>query len=114
MKIILVLFFLTFSFFPSWLSAQPVVVPGVAVELPNPLSVTDLPSLLNAIINLIFWAGLTIAPIVFIIAGFLYVTSAGSPGRVETAKKMMLYALIGLAVLLLARGFILVVKTVLS
>lgn len=43
-----------------------------------------------------------IAAVVIIIAGVLYMISAGDPGKVATAKKAILYAVIGLIVALSA------------
>ena len=57
---------------------------------------------------------MAIAPVMLIIAGFLFVTSGGSPERVQTAKKMMLYTLIGLVIILLAKGLITMLKSILG
>ena len=43
-----------------------------------------------------------ISAVVIIIAGIMYMTSAGDPGKVATAKKAILYAIIGLIVALSA------------
>ena len=43
-----------------------------------------------------------IAVIFVVIGGFKYTTSQGDPGRVQQAKNTIMYALIGLAVTLLA------------
>ncbi len=41
-----------------------------------------------------------------VISGIIYITSGGDDGRVETAKKMLTYAIIGLVVALL--GYVIV------
>lgn len=57
---------------------------------------------LNSLLNTIyFWAG-AVAVIVIIVAGFFYVVSTGEPAKVKRAKDAILYALIGLAVILMA------------
>lgn len=83
------------------------------VTIPNPLNVESFQELLDAIINFIFWVGMAIAPVLFVIAGFIYVTSAGS-SRIDTAKKMMLYTVIGLVILLFARGLVTVLKSIIG
>lgn len=88
--------------------AQAVVV------IENPINVQSFQDLLNILIDFIFWVGITVAPVVIIIAGFFYVISAGDPQKVETAKKMIWYAVIGLIVLLFARGLVAVLKSVLG
>ncbi|MBA3758547.1 hypothetical protein H0X10_02855 [Candidatus Saccharibacteria bacterium] len=46
------------------------------------------------------------AVIVIIIGGFLYVLSSGDPSRVNSAKSMILYAIIGLVVAVLAQSIV--------
>ena len=55
-----------------------------------------------------------VAPLMLIIAGFIFVTSGGSPDRVKTAKNLIIYTLIGVAILLFAKGLILVIKSILG
>jgi len=51
-----------------------------------------------------FFAGLlaSLAILFIVIAGILYITSSGDSGRVDRAKQMLTYAIIGLIVALLA------------
>ena len=80
----------------------------------NPLKYDTFEQLLDAIVNFIFTIGMVIAPLLLIIAGFLFVTSAGQPEKVKTAKTMMIAALVGLAVLLLAKGLVNVIISILK
>lgn len=57
------------------------------------------------------FAGVMILAVVFIVIGaYYFVTAAGSPEKVTSAKNYMLYALIGFAVAVLARGMTIFVK----
>ncbi|MFH1841308.1 MAG: TrbC/VirB2 family protein [Candidatus Nealsonbacteria bacterium] len=85
-----------------------------AAEIENPLKAKEFEEILNTIINFIFAIGLAVTPVIFIIAGFLFVTSGGNPNRLDTAKKMILYAVIGLLVILLAKGLVAVLKSILG
>ena len=80
----------------------------------NPLACATFPECIEKIINFIFWIAVAIVPIVIIIAGFLFLTSGGDPEKVRTAKKILLYACIGLVIVLLAKGIISIVKTVIG
>jgi hypothetical protein len=82
----------------------PIPVKGISLE--NPLKAKTFAELINNIIDIIFTLALAIAPVMIIIAGLLFVTSAGSPGQIETAKKIILYTLIGFVIVLMAKGFI--------
>lgn len=86
----------------------------LAVTIPNPLSVGSFEELLDAVVNFVFWIGITLAPVMLIIAGFIFVTSAGSPERVNTAKKWALYTIIGLAIVLLAKGLVAVLQSIIG
>lgn len=72
--------------------------------IPNPLTDCSIIDLMNRIINvlMVFAVLITVAMVIF--AGFTYVTAGGSPERIKTANKTLVYALIGLAVVLLSRG----------
>jgi len=53
-----------------------------------------------------------VVPAVIIIAGYFFVTSAGDPAKVSQAKKMVLYALIGLLIIGMAKGIVTLIKGV--
>ena len=56
----------------------------------------------SSVLNTVFlWTGI-IAVIVIIVGGVFYMTSQGDPGKVARAKNAILYAVIGLLVVLLS------------
>ncbi len=82
----------------------PLTVEGVTID--NPLAADTFAELIDDIINFIFILAIAIAPIMFIIAGFYFITAVGDPAKIETAKKMILWTLIGLLVVMSAKGLI--------
>lgn len=72
---------------------------------------TDIAGVIQKIVGFLlgFVGGLSVLMIV--IAGIMYITSGGDEGRVDTAKKWLTYAIIGLVVALL--GWV-IVKTVIG
>lgn len=64
---------------------------------------SDFNTILKKIINILSVLVGAIAVIMVILGGFRYVTSAGSEKGVESAKKTILYALIGLVIVALAQ-----------
>lgn len=56
----------------------------------------------DGILNVVYFLGGLICVLVIIIAGFTYVTSAGESNSVKKAKSAILYAAIGIVVILLA------------
>jgi hypothetical protein len=80
----------------------------------NPLACNTIPECIEKIISFILWIGTAIFPIIIIIAGFLFLTSGGDPEKVRTAKRTIFWAVIGLVIVLLARGIISVIKSVIA
>lgn len=59
-------------------------------------------AVLNGALNLVYVAAGAVAVIAIIFAGYRYVTSMGDSAAVAKAKNTILYAVIGLVVILLA------------
>jgi len=66
----------------------------------------DLWEILEKAINWLFGIVTAIAAIMLIWAGFTYVTSAGNAEKMKTALNSVIYALIGIAIAVLAKGLI--------
>jgi hypothetical protein len=64
--------------------------------------------------NLIFTIVLSLAVIFLIYAAVLFVTAAGAPEKVDQARHIILYAAIGIAVALLAKGIVLYIHNYLK
>jgi hypothetical protein len=77
-----------------------------SVTVSNPLSYNDVNQLLGRILTFLQGFIVTLALIFIVIGAFLYVTSGGDSGRVETAKKAITAALIGLAIGIGAPAFL--------
>lgn len=104
---------LTISFIAGiTLLILPVIVWAVAI--PNPLKADTFEELVNAIIGFITKLAFAVAPIMILIAGFLFVTGGGNPGSLQRAKNIILYTVIGLAVILLAGSLIKIIEDLLS
>jgi len=86
----------------------------LALEIENPLSTDSFTDLLDAITKFIIGVGLALTPVMFVVAGFMWVTSAGDPGRTKTAQNIALYTVIGLAVIILASGLVKVLQSILE
>lgn len=87
---------------------------ALAVQFDNPLKVGTFEQLLDAVINFIFWVGIVLAPLMLIVGGFMYITSAGSPTGVTRAKNTIIWTLVGLTFLIAAKGLVNVIKSVLG
>ncbi len=91
-------------------------VPGETVEfnIENPITAESLVDLAKAIGKFLFQIAIPIAVIVIIYAGLLFLTSRGNEKQIATAKKALLYAVIGLAIILIGQGFFTLIKSILN
>jgi hypothetical protein len=90
------------------------LMPATTLAAGNTISapITTVQGLINLIclaFDYMFYALIALSLVMVVIAGFNYVTSNGSAEKVDKATKMILYAVIGIAVALLARGIPLIV-----
>jgi len=87
-----------------------VLVPVLAlaqIEFPNPLIFDNFAELLEGIINFILNISLFgIGPIMIIVAGFYFVTAQGEPDKITKAKDIIKWVLIGLLIILCAKGIV--------
>jgi hypothetical protein len=72
--------------------------------LGNPLgnNIQDIPSLVEAILDIALTVGVPIIALAIIYAGFKFISAQGNKDKLEEAKKTILYVFIGAAILLAA------------
>ncbi|MDO8530086.1 MAG: hypothetical protein Q7S10_01640 [bacterium] len=94
-----------------------------AITLPNPLCpggagssgcVGDLPALIQNIVNYVSLVVGSLAILVFVWAGILFVSSGGNPGQITKARQALMYAVIGTAIALAGTGLVAVVREVVT
>lgn len=79
---------------------------GSAVLFQNPLKFNNVNDLVTSLLSFLQGFIVVIALIFIIVGAFLYITSAGNDGRMETGKKAILAAIIGLALGIAAPAFL--------
>jgi len=83
------------------------------IRFENPLKYQTLEELVDAIINFLFLLSLAVAPLAVVIGAFNILTSGGDPKKVETGKNIIIYTIIGIIVIMFAKGAIAVIKSIL-
>jgi hypothetical protein len=96
----------------SLLLSLPIM--SLAVEFQNPLEYETFGELIDAIIKFIFYIAVVVVPLMLIIGAFYLLTAAGDPKKIGTGKNVIIYTLIGLVVIMLARGLIAVIESVIG
>jgi hypothetical protein len=74
--------------------------------IPNPIKSQSFAALIEAVSNWVLNIALVLAPLVVVYGGFIYMTSAGDTNKVSQGKQIILYAVIGFIVALLAKSLV--------
>lgn len=69
-------------------------------------SATNLPALIKSIINILLYIAGAVAVVMLILGGIRYITSNGKQDQVTAAKNTIMYAIIGLIVVILAYAIV--------
>lgn len=77
-------------------------------------SACDIFGIINKATTFMIEIAIPIAVGLIIFAGIMLLTSAGDPGRIGKAKDMLRYTVIGFAVLLIGKGFFLLIQSILN
>lgn len=109
-------FLTTFLVFPLFVFAQ------MAISLPNPLTSATFEELINTLVNWLLLLALPIVVLVIVFAGFTIIVGPlsptmekqSSPEAMRAAKRMIMYALLGYAIIILAKVLTAVVTGVLA
>ena len=107
-KKLLLLSSISFLALPVVVLAQE-VIPTNLINTPG-----DIVTIIDRITSWIFTIFLAAAIIFIIMAAIQFLTSGGDAAKVSTARNSLLYALIGIAVAFLAKGFVAIVKVIIS
>ncbi len=96
--------------FSSAILARQSLAAGTTINIPNPIKATSTLALINTITNYLLWIAVVGAPLVLVIAALMFLTAGGNDRKVGTAKKMLLWAVIGLTVALVSKGIVSLIK----
>ncbi len=101
-KLILITIFLFFSTFIF------------AKEIKNPIEHETIESLINAIFSFVQVLIISITAILFLYAGIKYHQAQGSPEKAKEATNIIKYTIIGVVVILIARGSASIIKSIMG
>ena len=87
---------------------------GGSVTIENPVGFSTFGGVADQIISSLLLISVPIVAIMVLIGGFQILTAGGDPEKYKIGKKTVLYAVIGYAVVLVANGVRLILKSLLS
>jgi len=105
---------MTISFFSVavLMLALPVLALEQAPDTVN--TIDDVVGVIETAVNWLFTLILSIAVIMLLWAAFLWMTSSGDETKVGDARKTLIYALVGVAIAIVAKGLVTIVQQLLS
>lgn len=94
--------------------AQGVCQETDTIQICNPLQSGDLTDIVGNILDILFNFALVLTPLMVVVAGIMFVTAGGSPERISTAKRILLWTAVGFVIILLAKGLIVVIRAIIG
>ncbi len=91
-----------------------IALPALVLAQGASAPVVNVFNALSTLTDYLFTILLIVAVIFLIIAAFTFVTASGDPDKVGKARNFVLYALIGIAVAVAAKGLIALVQTIMG
>jgi hypothetical protein len=95
-------------------SLMPFLAFGDTVTIENPLDYDTIEDIISEVVSFITMIAFAIAPIIFIWGGFKFYFAGGDPGKAKEATNLIKWAIIGLAIIIVANGIILVIQDVIG
>ncbi len=86
----------------------------VTVKITNPIATSDFSTLVGNVLLWVLGVAGSLTLLMLIAGGVFYVTSTGNEQRVETAKKMITWTILGLILILASFSIIVVLDSVLT
>ncbi len=98
----------------SHLSESDIEQPANQICICNPINAGKFEDIINNLIDFIFKIAIVLAPLMIIVGGFLFITSAGDPKKTSQAKSLMIWTAVGLLILLLSKGILGIINQLLG
>jgi len=80
------------------------------IKLENPIGTDKLDEIIYGLINFLLGVALVVCPLVIVVGGFYFITSGGSPEKANKGRQIMMYAAIGLVIILISRALVAAVQ----
>ena len=83
-------------------------------KIDNPIEADNLIQLLDVIATWLFNIAIPITVAMIVYAGIIFLISRGDTAKVSQAKKILLYAVVGFTIIMIGKGFITLIESILN
>ncbi len=84
------------------------------INLQNPLNCNTIEECTGKVTDFLLYIAVILVPLMMSVAGFLFITAAGSAEKINQAKKIATWTVIGLLIVLFSKGIVEVISTALG
>ena len=89
-------------------------VPVALAQITNPLAAENLGDVIQLILGQLYIFAIPIVSIMILYGGFQILMAGGSPDKIKTGKRTILYAIVGFIAILVASGVTLLIQDILG
>ena len=86
----------------------------ILMLIPNPINISSFPELVELLLRVLLTFAVPILMLLIVYSGFLFLTSAGDPGKRRSAQEVLRWAIIGFVVILAAWALVSALRTILG
>lgn len=83
-------------------------------RIKNPLAATSFPEFIDSLLDFVFYLSIAVVPVMLIIGAFNIMTSMGESRKYNRGKDIILYSLLGIAIIFLAKGLVVLIKSIIG
>lgn len=85
---------------------------AIAINVANPISTSDFAKLVENVLLWVLSVAGSLAIFAFIVGGIMYMTSSGDEQKANSAKKVIMWTIIGLTLILASYAIIVVIDAI--
>ena len=86
----------------------------ITEEFKPPFQISGFMELIDRILSWLVRIAIPVAVLMILISGIMFLASQGNPSKVTQAKTVFIYTIIGLSVVLIGKGFLSLIISILS
>jgi hypothetical protein len=83
-------------------------------NIENPVGATDLMDVIEKVTTAIRDLAIPVAVVMILWAGFNFLTAAGNPAKITKGKQILLWTVVGLAIVFIGGGFVDLIRSVIG
>ena len=95
-------------------SESSIINTPMGTGIVSPVKHPTLMALLEYLVRLLFWLGVTGMTLIVVYGAFLMITAGGDPAKFGKGQKVITYAVLGLILILLSWAIVAIIRSVLS